>query len=227
MVWDLPVRIMHWTLAFAVLGSWLTQELDGDYFAWHVRLGYVVLVTAVARVIWGFVGTRHARFGAFVRSPAAAWRYLRHWVARAPTDAPRYIGHNPLGALAILAMLAMLIAQAVTGLFANDQIFSVGPLFGYVSPPLSDELTGVHKQLFDWLVAVIAVHIGAAFLYLFWKRDNLILPMLTGRKSATEVSPNEAISGSRLVLWLSIVAVLAACLYWLVQTAPEASLSFF
>ena len=227
LVWDLPVRLMHWTLALAVLGSWLTQELDGDYFDWHVRCGYVVLVVATVRVIWGFVGTRHARFGSFVRGPAAAWRYARAWLTSSGDESPRYVGHNPLGALAIVAMLAMLITQAVTGLFANDQIFSVGPLFGYVSPSTSDELTGIHKQLFDWLAAVSGLHIGASLLYLFWKRDNLIAPMLSGRKSAAVVPADEAISGSRVLSWLIAVALAAGSLYWLVQTAPEGSLSIF
>ncbi|MCB1624103.1 MAG: cytochrome b/b6 domain-containing protein [Pseudomonadales bacterium] len=227
LVWDLPVRIMHWTLALAVLGSWLTQELDSASFEWHVRCGYVVLVTAVVRVLWGFIGTRHARFRNFVRGPAAIWRYARAWIVATPESATRYVGHNPLGVLAILAMLAMLIAQAVTGLFANDQIFSAGPLFGYVSPGLSNDLTGFHKKLFYWLLAVIALHVTAAFVYLFWKRENLILPMLTGRKSARLVAANDAISGSRLLLWLTTVAVVAGALYWVVQSAPQASLSFF
>jgi cytochrome b len=224
LVWDLPVRIMHWSLLVAAAGCWLTQELEGDFFAWHVRCGYAVLGIVVVRILWGFVGTRYARFGAFLRGPGTVIAYIRSLV-RGPHE--RHIGHNPLGALAVIVMLAMLLAQAVTGLFANDEIINTGPLFGYVTSTLSNRLTTVHEQLFDWLLAVVGLHIAAAFAYLWVKRENLIWPMVTGRKSAEQLPPEAAISGSRLVLWFVLVATVAAGIYWLVSTAPEASLGFF
>jgi len=224
-VWDLPVRVMHWGLMLAVTGAWLTRELEGDWFAWHVRCGYAVLLLAATRIVWGFVGTRHARFSDFVRGPRAILRYLREGTG---ADGQRIVGHNPLGALMVLALLAMLLAQALLGLFANDQVMSTGPLFGYVSAETSDRLTSLHKQLFDVIVVAIVVHIAAALFYLWARRENLILPMITGRKPGEMLPPGTGgIDSSRTLLAVAIAAVLGALLWWVVRNAPEASLFAF
>jgi cytochrome b len=233
LVWDLPVRVMHWGLALCVLGAWLTREIEGDWFAWHTRFGYGVLVLVVTRVLWGFLGTRHARFAAFVRGPRAIADYLRgahrDTAGHGPDAAPAsgYAGHNPLGALMILAFLAMLLTQALTGLFANDQVFETGPLFGYVTIETSDRLTSLHKQLFDWIAIAVAVHVAAALFYLWVRRENLILPMISGRKSAARVPAGQGIESSRT--WLAVLLALLAIvvLIWVVRSAPEASLFAF
>jgi cytochrome b len=220
-VWDLPVRVTHWLLLVAVVGAWASQEIDGIPFSVHLACGYTVLLLVATRIVWGFVGTRHARFSAFLRGPAAVLAYAR---ALFGGGAARYAGHNPLGALMVILLLALLLAQAVTGLFTNDQVFDTGPLFGYVSVSLSDRITSVHKQLFDFIVAAVVLHVAAALFYLFVKRENLIRPMITGRKSADIVPPSERISTSRVGLALLILALLGVGLYALVATAPEASL---
>jgi cytochrome b len=219
LVWDLPVRVMHWSLVLAVSGSWATQELEGDWFRYHVWCGYAVLLLVTTRLLWGLVGTRHARFASFLRGPRAIIGYLR--------GGTQYAGHNPLGALMVVALLLMLAVQALTGLFANDQIMNTGPLFGYVSNALSDRLTSIHGQLFDLLLAAIALHVAAAFVYLFLKRENLILPMITGRKPQAQVPPDQVIDASRAWLALLILALLAGALYWVLRNAPEASLYMF
>lgn len=221
LVWDLPVRVIHWSLLLCVAGAWLTREIEGDWFAWHTRFGYAVLLLVVTRVLWGIVGTRYARFSSFVRGPAAIVRYLRSDAAAA-SSAP--VGHNPLGALMVLALLGLLLIQAVTGLFANDQIMETGPLFGYVSSTLSDQLTTVHKQVFDIILAAVFIHVAAALFYLWVKRDNLILPMFTGRKAADRVPAGEEIRSSRTAVALAILIALGAVLYWVISTAPEAML---
>lgn len=218
-VWDLPVRVMHWALVLAVCGSWATQEIEGDWFRYHVWCGYAVLLIVATRLLWGFVGTRHARFVSFVRGPKAIVGYLR--------SGARHVGHNPLGALMVVALLLMLAAQAITGLFANDQIMNTGPLFGYISNSLSDRLTSIHRQLFDFLLAAIALHVAAAFAYLFLKRENLILPMITGRKPLAQVPPDQAIGSSRTWLALLLLGVLSGVLFWILQNAPLASLYAF
>lgn len=224
LVWDLPVRLMHWTLVLAVAGSWATQELEGDWFKYHLWCGYTVLLVVLTRLIWGFVGTRHARFGAFVRGPAAVLGYARALLRGEPVN---FVGHNPLGALMVLALLALLLVQALTGLFANDQIMSTGPLYGHVTGATSDRLTTFHKQLFNLLLVAIALHVVAALAYLFFKHENLILPMLTGRKSGSVVAPEERIAASRSWLAALILATLGAVLYVVIQRAPEASLFSF
>jgi len=223
-VWDLPVRLMHWALAFAVLGSWLTQELEGDWFKYHVWCGYAVLLIVSTRIVWGLVGTRHARFASFVRGPGAIVGYVRSLFS---SRSERTTGHNPLGALMIVAFLGLLLAQAVTGLFANDQIFNTGPLFGYITGSLSDRLTTIHKQLFDVLTGAIALHVLAVLAHWWLKQENLIWPMFTGRKRAADVPPGAEISGSRTWLAAVIVAVFGALLAWLVRTAPPGGLFMF
>jgi len=219
-VWDLPVRIIHWSLLISVAGAWLTRELEGDWFVWHTRFGYAVLVLVLTRVIWGFLGTRHARFAQFVKGPKAILAHLRG-------TSPNPVGHNSLGALMILAMLAMLLVQAITGLFANDQVFETGPLFGYVTIETSDRLTSLHKQLFDWIAGAIAVHVAAALFYLWIRRENLILPMITGRKAVESVPEEDRISSSRLWLAIIVASIVGAILAWVVRSAPEASLYVF
>ena len=137
-------------------------------------------------------------------------------------------GHNPLGALMILALLGLLLTQSVLGLFANDQVLEAGPLYGYVEGATSDRLTTLHKQLFDLIVVAIAIHVGAALYYLWVRRENLILPMITGRKPGSSLPAGaEGISRSRTLLAIAILAVTGALLWWVVATAPEASLFAF
>jgi cytochrome b len=224
LVWDLPVRIMHWTLVLGVAGAWATQELEGDWFSYHVWCGYVVLLVATTRVVWGFLGTRHARFAQFVRGPGTVLGYLRSMLRK---ERVHHAGHNPLGALMVLALLALLLAQASTGLFANDQIMSTGPLYGYVTGQTSDRLTTIHKQLFDLLSVAIFLHVTAAFVYLFVKHDNLILPMITGRKAGAAIAPEDRVARSRSWLAVLVFGALAAALYAVVRQAPEASLFTF
>jgi cytochrome b len=234
-VWDLPVRVIHWSLALAVLGAWLTQEIERDWFAWHTRFGYSVLVLVVTRLVWGFIGTRYARFADFIRGPRAVIDYVSRGFGRSkPT-----LGHNPLGAWAVLLMLTLLLVQAITGLFANDQIFQTGPLFGYVTAATSDQLTTVHKRLFDVLWVVIVIHIIAAFLYLLLRKENLIAPMFTGKKAISASQGEDAakdaakdaeslgITRSRSGLALLVLVLCAALLAWIVSTAPEAFLFTF
>jgi cytochrome b len=220
-VWDLPVRVIHWLLLVAVCGSWASQEIDGIPFFVHLGFGYTVLLLVATRIVWGFFGTRHARFSDFVRGPRAVLGYARSLFGGSPRP---YVGHNPLGALMVLLLLALLLAQAVTGLFTNDQVFDTGPLYGYVSGALSDRITTIHKQLFDLILVAVALHVLAALFYLFAKGENLIRPMLTGRKSARLVPEPERITSSRLPLALVILVLLGLALWALVATAPEASL---
>ncbi len=224
LVWDWPVRVMHWGLVMAVFGAWLTRELEGDWFAWHVRCGYAVIVIAVVRLVWGFLGTRHARFVHFVRSPKAVLGDLRALWKR---DAEASAGHTPSGAWMIVALLGMLLAQGLTGLFSNDQVYQTGPLFGYVTAEMSDRLTTLHKQIFDVLWIAILIHVLAAFFYLIVKRRNLIAPMFSGKKWRKNVPPGEEIHSSRGVVAIAIAAVVATALFVLVQTAPEAFLFGF
>lgn len=216
-VWDLPVRIFHWSLVLAVAGAWLTQQLGASYFVYHLWCGYAVLVLVGFRIVWGLVGTRHARFWNFVRNPLATARYAMG--ALRGRHVP-HVGHNPLGALMVIALLAALLTQAVLGLFGNDEIYNLGPLNGYVSSERGIEMTSWHRRLFDWILWAIGLHVAAVILHRVAAGENLVRAMFTGRKPAAAVPESEAIHSSRVVAALLIVAVLVAVLAWVVQHAP-------
>jgi cytochrome b len=221
MVWDLPLRITHWLLAIAVAGAWITHYVGTQAFAWHQRFGYAVLVLVLFRIAWGFVGTRHARFVEFVRGPAAIVRYLNGGAA---STVP---GHNPLGALSVIVMLLLLLVQAATGLFANDEIANTGPFYGWISHGLSNRLTSLHHENSEWLLVLIGLHLVAVAYYVRFRRQPLVRAMITGHKPQTSVEPGQAISSSRTALAIAIVLALCGGLALAVRSAPEASLSVF
>ena len=210
LVWDLPVRIFHWALAASVVTAFVTHQLGVDYFEYHRWSGYTVIVLLVFRLIWGFVGPKHARFLQFVRGPKATWQYARKLRNR---QAPHSAGHNPLGALMVLVLLGGFLVQAVAGLFADDQIFNTGPLQPLVSGDVSLGLTTLHRTLFYWLAGAIALHVAAVLAHwLLWK-DNLVTAMFSGRKR--HLSPADGIPSSRLGLALAVVVLVGASFAWL------------
>lgn len=223
LVWDLPLRLFHWLLAGCVAGSWITHELGTPWFAWHARIGYATLVLVSFRLAWGFVGPRHARFASFLRGPRATLQYLRGPAG----PGAGAVGHNPLGGLSVVAMLGLLLLQAVTGLFGNDDIFNSGPLYGYVSKALSDSLTRLHKGNFDWLLVLIGLHIAAICYYQFVRREDLLRPMWTGRKPAPQVPAQEEIASQRIWLAIVLAGIAAAILWRVIATAPPASMSLY
>lgn len=212
-VWDLPTRLFHWTLVALMIFQWLTAEF-GSAMDWHVWGGYAILALVLFRLIWGFVGSDTVRFRDFVRGPGAALGYVK---ALLRGETPLYLGHNPMGGWSIVAMLVLLLVQAGTGLFANDDITIEGPLYAWVSKGTSDWLTAIHKFNFNLLLLVIAVHISAVLFYLFVKRENLIHPMLSGRKY---LPPDMVGETPRIVspwLGLAVLAAAVAAVWMLVR----------
>lgn len=173
-VWDWPLRLFHWALVLAVAAAIVSGEIAGSLADWHGRFGLLVLGLLVFRLAWGFFGSTHARFRTFFPTPAAIVAYLRgSWQG---------VGHNPLGALSVFALLGILAAQVGTGLFANDDIAFEGPLFHLVDKSLSDRLTGLHARIFWGLAALIGLHLASIVFYARIKKHNLVLPMITGNK---------------------------------------------
>ena len=220
LVWDLPVRVTHWALVLAVAGCWATHYAGVEWFTWHRRLGYTVLVLVTFRIVWGFVGTRHARFASFVRGPRVLLAYLRE-------RGPATVGHNPLGALSVIALLALLLLQAATGLFANDEIMNMGPFYGWIAPELSNRITSLHRASSEWQLVLIGLHVAAVAFYVRVRRQPLVDAMITGRKPAADVPLAEAIASSRLLRACVIVAVLAIALAIAVRAAPEATIALY
>lgn len=175
-VWDVPVRVFHWLIVALVFSSWLTSEIGGNAMTYHMWTGYSILTLVFFRIVWGFVGSRHARFSDFVRGPFTVFRYLRGTAGDVST------GHNPAGGWSVIALLGSLAVQAVTGLFTNDEIATEGPLAARVSTEWSDLLSTVHRYNVYVLFGLVALHVAAVLYYLFVKRENLVKPMITGRK---------------------------------------------
>ncbi|MCS6943941.1 MAG: cytochrome b/b6 domain-containing protein [Sutterellaceae bacterium] len=185
-VWDLPTRLFHWALALLVVCSVVTAQVGGLWMDWHLRAGYAALALLLFRLLWGVFGSRYARFTQFVRGPSAVLAYLR--ALRTGGAAPQ-AGHNPLGALSVLAMLAALLVQAATGLFANDAIATEGPLAKFVSGSTSDFLTRVHKLNQYVLYTLVALHVAAIAFYRVIKREDLLRPMITGDRTGVAGEP--------------------------------------
>lgn len=222
LVWDVPVRLAHWLLVLAVAGSWLTHYGGAAWFGWHRRFGYAVLLIVAFRIVWGFVGTPPARFAAFVRGPRAVVAWLRGM-------APARAGHNPLGALSVVAMLLLLLAQALTGLVANDEIASAGPFYGWVSHELSNRLSGFHRTNDTWLLALIGLHLAAVAWHTVIRRQRIIRAMFTGRQ---DQHPAEAPGAAAMPRPLSgrallIVLVLAGLLALALRLAPDVAPALF
>lgn len=209
-VWDIPVRLFHWTLVLLIGFSWLSGEME--WMDWHMYSGYSVLALVLFRVLWGFVGSTHARFSDFIYGPGALIAYVRTLPSR---TAAKFAGHNPLGGISVMMVLLCVLVQAGTGMFANDDILYEGPLYKHVSKELSDLLTTIHKYNFDVLLTLIVVHVSAVLYYLLYKSENLIKPMFTGRK---HLPPGAAPAEMRSV-WLALVllAVCAAGVWTLVR----------
>jgi len=176
-VWDLPVRLFHWAIVVLIFCAWATQEYN--YMEWHVWIGTTILALLVFRVVWGFVGSDTARFAGFLRSPVAVLGHLAHLGRREPDGE---IGHNAAGGWMVLLMLALIGVQAGTGLFANDDANTEGPLMHLVDKDRSDWLSHIHSLNFKLIEAVIVLHVVAVAAYAVLKRQNLVRPMITGVK---------------------------------------------
>jgi cytochrome b len=174
-VWDLPLRLFHWSLLVCVIGAFASAKIGGEAMRWHFYFGYSMLVLMLFRIIWGFVGSATARFSSFPPNPAAAWRTLRGAVSS-------YLGHNPAGALSVYALLCSLSFQAVSGLFSNDDIASEGPWMVKVSKELSDQITSWHKINEKIVIALVLLHLAAIAYHRYAKKERLVQAMLTGDK---------------------------------------------
>jgi cytochrome b len=180
-LWDLPLRLFHWSLVVAVGTAIATGLLGGNLMPLHGQAGLAILGLLVFRVVWGFIGPHHARFATFAPTPARLKAYLQgRWQG---------LGHNPLGALSVFALLGLLAAQAGTGLFANDDIAFTGPLYAWIDEDFALRLTGIHHQLAQGLFVLVGLHVAAIVFYLRVKKNNLVNPMIRGWKEVQTDHP--------------------------------------
>ena len=201
-LWDLPVRVFHWSLVLAVSGAVVTGQIGGNLIVWHGRLGLLIAGLLAFRLIWGLMGSTYARFAQFFPTPARIKAYLEgSWHGE---------GHNPLGALSVLALLGLLIVQVLTGLVANDDIAFNGPLFPLVDKAWSNRLTGLHHLLSNGLIALALLHVAAIAFYARVKKQSLLKPMVTGWK---EGAKGESARGGGLLALLFALAVGAGAIW--------------
>jgi cytochrome b len=210
-VWDLPTRLFHWALVVLVGLSWWTAETDRNSL--HLWLGYGVLFLLFFRILWGFTGSSTARFSAFIRGPRAVAEYVRNRF-RWPTA-----GHAPLGALSVLALLAIMLIQVGTGLFAADEDgFFSGPLAYLVSIGASDSMTEWHEEVFDWLLILIGLHVAAILLYRLALGRNLLGPMITGKADLPRGMEPMRPATPIVAIFCTLIA--AAATAWIIFGAP-------
>lgn len=206
-VWDLPVRVVHWWIVALLVGLIVTGRLGGDWLLWHMRFGQAMLALVAFRVIWGFVGSRNARFTSFLYRPSHVLRYARSLFRAHELHAT----HNPLGGWMVVLLLAALLAQATMGLFTSNDILWGGPLSERVTKATSDAISAVHRR-FWWVIVVLSsIHIGAVLTYLALLKDNLIIPMVTGHKHLPEgvASPEDAAASTAKAIVLLLLCGLA------------------
>lgn len=200
LVWDLPTRLFHWLLVASFAGAWLTAESESWRLV-HVMLGYTVAALVAFRLCWGVVGSRYARFAEFVKGPSAVLDYLNGMLRRQPT---RFVGHNPAGAVAILALLLLGGLVTLTGYATYEEIGG-------------HWLEEVHEVLASVMLAVVLLHIAGVMVGSVMHRENLVRAMITGRKTGLR---SEGITASRPWSALTLLALVAG-LWWVRwQEAP-------
>jgi cytochrome b len=205
-IWDLPIRLFHWAIVLLVAGAWATHEFH--LMDLHILLGEIALGLILFRLIWGVIGSSTARFSGFLKGPRTIWAYVRGRLVPV-------FGHNPVGGWSAVLMLLLLGVQIGLGLFATDEDgLYAGPLSHHVSYDSARILAHRHETIFYVLLAVASVHILAILYYLLVKRDNLIGPMVTGRRPAPDSGEEMACAP----LWRFVLAVLlAAAMTWIVS----------
>lgn len=203
-VWDIPTRLFHWIVVVLVAVSWYSA--DRDLLSIHLWSGLALLTLLVFRLTWGFVGSTTARFSDFLHPIPRIVRYLN---ALARSEKLLYAGHNPAGGLMVIALLSALLAQIITGVFANDGIGFNGPLAIQVSAETSDWLTELHRTLFKLILLLVWCHVVAVGFYWFVKGDDLVRPMFTGKKHRAHV-PLDARIRFTSAYWALLLLTLCA-----------------
>jgi cytochrome b len=199
-VWDAPTRLTHWLMVVCFAGAWLTAESERWQLV-HVSLGYTLAGLVAFRVVWGLVGTRHARFASFVRGPSAALGYLRSLFSGHPEH---HTGHNPAGALAVIALLGLGALLTASGWATYNEL----------GGEATEEL---HEALANGMLALVLVHVAAVVASSWLHRENLARAMATGYKRG---APGEAVARNGLPLAALILAAVLGFWAWQWQTAP-------
>jgi cytochrome b len=213
-VWDLPTRLFHWTLAACVVGLLVTAKIGSDaLMAWHARLGYAVASLLLFRLVWGLAGGHWSRFGTFAHPPSAVVDQLRGHGR--PELA---VGHSPLGALSVFALLLFLAAQVATGLFSTTLEEFAGPLNALVSNATAKLLTTYHKAVGEpVLIGLVLLHVGAIAYYRVRRGVDLVGPMLHGDKKLGAGVPPSRDDWTTRLLAAAVLILSSSLIAWLIS----------
>ncbi|NVJ93422.1 MAG: cytochrome b/b6 domain-containing protein [Methylocystaceae bacterium] len=209
--WDLPTRVFHWLLVALIANAYLTYAFGDVNMTWHMWNGYAILTLCLYRILWGIFGSSTARFTNFIKGPKGVLDYLKSVKSPHPQ---KHLGHNPLGGLMILALLALMLVQGSMGLFTSDEILVEGPLVYLVSSDWSSLAGTLHRQGYWIILGFVGLHVAAAFFYLFVKKENLISAMVTGRKDRSLV-PDHAALEKTPAFFAVVLLALSAAIVWL------------
>ena len=246
-VWDLPTRLFHWLLLVGVVTAFISVKLGGNAMVWHGRAGTFVLSLLIFRLLWGFIGSPTARFQSFLKGPRTVWRYIQGQISGTSgtsgtsgnlgtsgnpgtpgSPGQSSIGHNPLGALSVVALLGLFFFQTLTGLGASDDIFFDGPLAKDLGSDTVSLLTSLHKSTEPFLLGLVALHVAAIIFYRLVKKTDLVQPMITGVKvlepHAEKPSLPETSGAKELGITESPVLWFKALTCWLLALALVMSL---
>lgn len=213
-VWDLPTRVFHWALFVSVVGAVASAKIGN--MSWHPRFGFAVFALLGFRLVWGVIGGRWSRFARFVRGPGTVWRYLR---GRTAAEEQLDIGHNPLGALSVLALLSLLAVQVGTGLVSDDEIAYVGPLNVWVSTDTALTATGWHRGWGQWLLlGLVGLHVAAIAAYA-WRGRRLLPAMWHGDKALPAHTPASADGMAQRLLAAAVLGLCGLGVWWVVTLA--------
>lgn len=207
-LWDIPTRVFHWLIVCCLPMAWWSAETDN--YEVHEWIGYTVITLVVTRIAWGFFGSEHSRFRDFVVGPAGVLAYLRG-------QGSRSVGHNPLGGWSVLALLSLLLLQAVSGLFNSDDVLFSGPLYYAAESDFRDAMGVVHDVAFNVLLGLVCLHILAVLYYQLGRGQKLLGAMIRGRAEGRE-------GLSAPVPWwraLALLTVVGLFLWWGLSQAPQ------
>jgi cytochrome b len=207
-LWDIPTRLFHWTIVCCVVLAWWSAE--NERYELHEWLGFTIITLVVSRIAWGIFGSPHSRFADFLVGPRRVLDYLRG----AP---PASAGHNPLGGWSVVAILLLLLAQGVSGLFNSDDVLFSGPLHYGADTAFRDAMGVVHEVAFDALVVLVCLHIAAVVYHQWRRREKLVQAMVRGR------APGKEGRAAPVSPWLALatLALVALALWWGLEQAPQ------
>ena len=218
-VWDLPIRICHWMLVIIIAFQFISVKvLDEGMLTnatqWHFYAGYACLAIIIFRVLWGVLGTHYAKFSQFVLSPIKTLHYLRGMGLQS------HVGHNPAGAYSVIALVSLILAQAISGLFTTDDIFNDGPYYGVLDDFWQDVVNYIHHNIVYVLLGFIVLHIGAILFYKVKHKQHLTSAMITGQKTVSKTTQSQG--PFPWVGFIVSIGITALTLYFIIEIWPPA-----